>query len=380
MDHIDILIIGAGPAGISTALHLLQINPDWSKHLLIIEKAAHPRDKLCAGGLTPLGINILGKLEFPFPLPIPQVPIETVCLIYSGRTFQVKGNPRFVVFNRIEFDHYLAETARERGILIYEDETVLKINPNPDGVEVLTTRGAYLAKVVVGADGSKGIIRRTIKNLHPKKRTASQRGARSLEVVTLATQEAALFSERCAVFDFSPTNRDLQGYIWKFPAYVDGSPRFNRGIYDARTATQRPKAKLPDMLNDALLKDGANSEEISLKGHPLHWFSPVNYFSIPRILIVGDAAGTDSLFGEGIGPALGYGQIAVRELEDAFTKNDFSFRQYRKHVLISPLGWYLLWRWCAGQVIYFLSGNAWFMHLLWTIGQVWTGILQRVTR
>ncbi len=48
----DILIIGGGPAGLSTALHLTQTAPHLSPRILLLEKAHYPRPKLCAGGLT----------------------------------------------------------------------------------------------------------------------------------------------------------------------------------------------------------------------------------------------------------------------------------------------------------------------------------------
>jgi len=61
-------------------------------------------------------------------------------------------------------------------------------------------------------------------------------------------------------------------------------------------------------------------------GHPIHCFSPRNRFSMPRLLLVGDAAGVDPLFGEGIAPALAYGQVAAAALMEAFTQADFSLR------------------------------------------------------
>jgi hypothetical protein len=39
-----VAIVGAGPAGLSTALHLLQIDPSWAERMLVLEKAAHPRN------------------------------------------------------------------------------------------------------------------------------------------------------------------------------------------------------------------------------------------------------------------------------------------------------------------------------------------------
>jgi len=370
MNPIDLLIIGAGPAGLSTALHLLHINLNWGKRMLVIEKAAHPRDKLCGGGLTPFGVGVLENLGFPFPLPLPQAPIDTARCLYSGRTFHVKGNPCFTVFNRIEFDHYLAQTARERGVRIHENEAALGLEFTPEGIVVTTTRDRYFAKVVVGADGSKGITRRMIRDMYPRKSTSSQQMARTLEVIIPARQDAAQSSERLAVFDFSATRQHLQGYVWDFPVYMNESLHSNRGIYDARTSPRRPKARLTAALRKTPGKDGTNLETITLKGHPVHCFHPNKYFSAPRILLAGDAAGVELLLGEGIGPALGYGHAAARELESAFTQDDFSFTKYRRHILLSPLGWYLLWRWAAAQVAYRLSGYPWFMHILWTIAQL----------
>ena len=44
----DIAIVGAGIAGLSSALNLV----NSSRKIIVIEKAVFPRDKPCAGGLT----------------------------------------------------------------------------------------------------------------------------------------------------------------------------------------------------------------------------------------------------------------------------------------------------------------------------------------
>ena len=104
MQKVDLLIIGSGPAGISTALHLLRQNPGWSKRMIVIEKASHPRPKLCGGGVTRLGLELLGDLGFPLPLPLPQAEVEEARLAYGDRMVRVRSRPQFVIFHRAELD------------------------------------------------------------------------------------------------------------------------------------------------------------------------------------------------------------------------------------------------------------------------------------
>jgi flavin-dependent dehydrogenase len=106
----------------------------------------------------------------------------------------------------------------------------------------------------------------------------------------------------------------------------------------------------------------------AIQGHPLHWFSPRSRFSRPRLLLAGDAAGVDPLFGEGIAPALGYGLVAAQAVQHAFARHEFSFVDYRQRVLASPVGRYLMLRWGMAEGSYRLSGHEWFMRLAWLLG------------
>jgi flavin-dependent dehydrogenase len=364
MHDLDLLIIGAGPAGLSTALHLLKIDPSWADRLVVLEKAAHPRHKLCGGGVTAWGLQTLKDLGFQLPLPLPQAQIDDIRLLYDSRMIHVRGEPAFVVFQRAAFDAYLAIQSRRRGIQIRENETVKQLIPDDDGVTVETEAGRYRARVVVGADGSKGMTRRLVIPYDQPSRIA-----RLLEVVHPASENAGPFLQRYATFDFSPARQDLQGYFWDFPAWVDGEPHANRGVYDSRFAPQRPRANLPGLLNQGLRTLGHDPQEVKLEGHPIHWFSPRSPLAMPRVLLVGDAAGVDPLFGEGIAPALGYGQVAAQEIQAAFAQRDFSFRTYRSNFLRSRTGRYLLLRWYVAWWSYRLSGHLWFMHALWSLGK-----------
>jgi flavin-dependent dehydrogenase len=78
MKDIDLIIIGSGPAGISTALHLLEQDPGWARRMFVLEKAIHPRQKLCGGGMTRPGVKKLRRLGVQIPLPIPQKWVDDV--------------------------------------------------------------------------------------------------------------------------------------------------------------------------------------------------------------------------------------------------------------------------------------------------------------
>jgi len=59
----DILIVGSGPAGISTWLHLNKNSPELAGDTILIEKAVLPRHKLCAGGVGAWSADVLNRLE-----------------------------------------------------------------------------------------------------------------------------------------------------------------------------------------------------------------------------------------------------------------------------------------------------------------------------
>lgn len=331
----DIIIIGAGPAGISTALHLAKLAPELVGRTLILEKAHHPRHKLCGGGLLPDAELILRHLGLDVS-GIPHCDIDWAQFDYEGKGFRMRaqrGDPiAFRTIRRHEFDAWLAGAARERGFQILEDCAVKGVSIEGDEARVETDKGEYRARVVVGADGSKSVVRRTV---IPQEKTHT---ARLLEIMTEPRPEQSFHKQANSYFDFKYLPRGIQGYSWDFPAIENGKPVRMRGIYDSNVQAHKAEISLPDALADELARHGYDLQDYKLEGHPLRWFEAASKFSAPHILLAGDAAGTDALFGEGISIALGYGELAARAVCSAFASGDFSFRRYRQSLLRSELG------------------------------------------
>lgn len=325
-EDVDVLIVGSGPSGTSTALHLVKNSPSWAERIVVIDKAIHPREKLCGGGITHLGQNVLARLGLP--LNVPSFKVKEARLIYGDQSYSFFADPVFRITRREEFDHWLVQTAENLGVRVRQGEAVINVTPHETYVEVETEKAVFHAKVLVAADGSRSFIRRKLKW------PGDSHVARLVEVLT--PEDSATrpeFRDGVAIFDFTPMLDGLQGYYWDFPSYVNGKPFMNRGLFDSRARTERPKANLKHLLHESMSERDRNLNDFELKGHPIRWWDRNSQFSMPRIILVGDAAGVDPLVGEGISFALGYGDVAADAIENAFLRRDFDFDDYRTRLL-----------------------------------------------
>ena len=374
--HFDIIIVGAGPAGISTALHLQRYAPHLAARTLVIEKAHHPRHKLCGGGLLPDGEHILHDLGLDIT-EIPHVDVDWARFDYNGKGMKMRaekqGTFAFRTIRRHEFDAWLAGKAAGRGIEIREEVTVKSVEAGKQWVTVETDVGTFTAKVVVGADGSKGAVRRSIIRDEPA------HVARLLEIVTTTKPDRSFHIQTDSYFDFFVVPQGILGYTWDFPALENGQPIRVRGIYDSNIHHAiSSQVSLKEALSEEFHRHGLNLDDYKLEGHPLRWFDARSTFSVPRVLLAGDAAGADALYGEGISFALGYGVIAARAIQDAFTRKDFSFKRYKASILRSELGKALRWRTWFARFFYSLRSRR-IQSLVWhQLGPVIEWIVRKV--
>jgi hypothetical protein len=119
--------------------------------MLLLEKAIHPRPKLCGGAITRLGLEVLQNLSFRLPPPIAHAQVDDVRFLYrAGRC--TCGQP-LLIFHRAELT--LTWPIRPSGeAVIVQNEPVTEIAIDPEGVTVrsrrrLTRPGQWSARMAV---------------------------------------------------------------------------------------------------------------------------------------------------------------------------------------------------------------------------------------
>ena len=308
------IIVGGGPAGAATALYLARRDPALASRILLVEKARQPRPKVCAGGLIPHTLACLDELGVG--LDVPHVIVDRARVDTPGARVEMDGARFCAVVRRDRFDAALLAAVRDRGVAVVEDTKVTDLTRVAGGVRLATTRGEYLARVVVGADGSGSVVRRRLLADDTPRAHVARAVMADIPVASTAWDGHARARYD---FDFRAVPRGLAGYAWAFPCLIDGRPHVNVGVYAWR---RRAGVDLVDLLGDLQRELGGAA--------PRHQAAPIRCFShapfvAPHVLLVGDAAGVEPLMGEGISFAFEYGRWAAVEIAAALARDDCAF-------------------------------------------------------
>jgi len=153
MTH-DIIVAGAGPAGCVAGFELAR----QGYSVLVIEKKIFPRAKLCAGGLPR---KILRFVDVEKSDVVEDRIHRLEFSLRPDRRFILRSEkPLIYTVRRDLFDDLLLRKAREQGCRVREGEAVCRIDLRRDRVTVGTGAGEYRGRVLVGADGVTGAVRR----------------------------------------------------------------------------------------------------------------------------------------------------------------------------------------------------------------------------
>ncbi len=164
-DDCDVVIIGAGPAGLLTAREAASMG---CSVLVLEEHEEIGRPEKCAGLFSMSGLKMLG---IPLSHSYAQNVVRgAVFFSPSGRSFFLDaGRSVAVVSNREAFDKFLAQQAKLKGAEIATSEVVVRIIPSDNTPSVKTTNALTRAKMVVDAEGRSGFLARQVwKSWRPK--------------------------------------------------------------------------------------------------------------------------------------------------------------------------------------------------------------------
>lgn len=359
MSRSRIGVIGGGPGGSSFALSLtnLGVSPE---DITIVDQAHFPRPKLCGGGLTHRGTEMVNALLGGQPLAGGETRgLEFRCAI--GAVNVIERGPQWL-YDRGHLDNLLLAECKRRGVNVIEGERVREVEPGSDGFRVVTGAAGqdvtHEFEWLVGADGARGVTGRALG-------LASGIVGRLIEAVFEPVSSP--HDPNILYFDFDPILDGIPGYAWIFPypkPKEDGSGAltvepglFKLGIMDGRGVT--PGAELKRWTMAYAERNGFRLIEDKLSGWPEHYYATRTRAHVPGAILVGEAWGIDPLLGEGIAPSIESAMYGAARLKQALDANTRVIRGYERGFQYSLAGRNLWFQEELADLIYGPHPNRW---------------------
>jgi flavin-dependent dehydrogenase len=367
MDTCDVLIVGGGPAGSACAWKLGQAGLD----VVVMDAAVFPRDKVCAGWITPRVVDELGIDAAEYRRGRTLQPITGFRTGLVGGHEEVEtvyDHPVSFGIRRCEFDHYLLQRSEARLALGTRLSSLRR-----DGGRWIVN-DTITAPVLVGAGGHFCPVARWLNG--PLGDTP---------VVAAQEVEFAIDPRDAAEFTIEPDTpelyfcRDLRGYGWCFRKHDYLNVGFGR--LDRR-GLPKATAEFVDFLKRRRKIPRHASWRWHGHAYLLYEMRRRRVLDV-GVLLIGDAAGLAySQSGEGIRPAIESGLLAASTLIEAngcYTRDRLELYQQRCRArfdanpllqslsrAVSPAltaraaAWLLDMPWFVRHVVL----NRWFLHAL----------------
>lgn len=325
MTDYDVIVVGGGPGGAMAA----RTCAENSLKVLLLEKEEVPRYKTCAGAVSWKALQIIG--------PIDEVQPQYTCYgatIYSPamrRLSHKLKEPASILVFRSSFDHFLQKQAEQKGAVINTGEKVISVDVNNELVHVVTTKGEYTAKIIIGADGVNSIV---AKETGIRGKWEPEGYAICIETeVELSPEDA----KKCVL-----DKELIEGYFFRSRGYAWIFPKGN--IMSIGIGLWKPITVKPAQAFDDFIAFISRERDIDLIRYikkkfihrlPVGGIDRKTYGQ--KVLLVGDAAGfVDPFLGEGIYYAVASGVAAGEVAAEAIhSGTDLSLYQKKCDVLFN---------------------------------------------
>ncbi len=308
MESCDVLIVGGGPAGSTCAWKLRRHGLD----VLVLDSKTFPRDKVCAGWITPAVLDTLqiGRADYAAGRVLQPITGFSTGVIDGAELETRYRNDVSYGIRRYEFDHYLLQRS---GARLRLGEPLRSLERSNGG---WITNGTIQSSLLVGAGGHSCPVARFL---------GAQLGAQPFLVVAREAEFPldAAQAKACRVLPHTPELffcQDLKGYGWCFRKgdYLN----VGLGRNESHHLSEHLAAFLDFLTQRGKLPAGIPNE---FRGHAylLHGHSarqPIDNGA----LLIGDAAGLAyPQSGEGIRPAVESALLAAETIIEA----DGDYRQ-----------------------------------------------------
>lgn len=316
IQHINVLVIGAGPAGSVLSYLLHQSGTDC----LLVDRATFPREKICGGGLTPKAWRLLDQL---MPgIKYDYVPVRNMRIqLEDGPMCQFQSQLEVRMTNRKDFDYALLQHYLQAGGR-FQKEAFRQYEQLPDGRLLVTMESGLqlTCNYLVGADGAVSRVRHQMLGKAKDQMLFMEQYVEKSGPDEVFVHFSRNYAPGC-FYKFSSIGRDIYGFR---------GPETNRQTFSQ------------------VLKD-FNIPETRFVGALI----PLNtvHSTIDNVILIGDAGGfPNKVTGEGLYDAFktAYNaQCAILQHKPFDQTNRQVFRKMKREeklfrFLFSPMGFRLL--------------------------------------
>jgi geranylgeranyl reductase family protein len=337
----EVIVVGAGPAGSTAATYLSRAGLD----VLLLEKSAFPREKVCGDGLTPRGVKQLIDLGIDTREEAGWLHNRGLRVVGGGVTLELDWPdlatfpPYGVVRQRQDFDELLARNAQRAGARLLEQVTVTgAVTDERNGRVVGVSAKAgperapvtYRAPIVLACDG---VSARLAISVGIEKNDTRPMGVAVRRYYTSPRSKDDYLESHLELWDRTNPAEPalLPGYGWIF-GMGDGTVNVGLGILSTSKAfgSTDYRALMRSWLDgtpeDWGLREHNAAGKIGGAALPMGFNRTPHYAQ--GMLLVGDAGGMVNPFnGEGIGYAMESAKLAAECVVQALARREGPARE-----------------------------------------------------